>query len=292
MRSISDRQYLALMAHLPDSPRGRRDRGLFDLMWHAGLRCSEAVGVRPEHYEPRNGEPYLYVLWGKGNKHRYVPIGPTLANSIESWLASGERPDVDGPLYPVLRPRKSVDKAGAPEKKKKPDYQVDTSQLRSTLADLSRQAGVFVTAKVDDTSRSKVNGKHPLKLVRKPIQPHALRHSYAIRLLMNGLSTVEIQKQLGHSELATTERYLQVHDEKRAARVRRAVEGKPVDDRIAAELERVKSLRLATGELEGVEAASRAAVDSMIAELGVDEAMRRLALAGSPRQRVDSDRDY
>jgi|GEM_PF-2965616 len=283
MKSISDRQYLALMAHLPDSPRGRRDRGLFDLMWHAGLRCSEAVGVRPEHYEPRNGEPYLYVLWGKGNKERYVPIGPTLANSIESWLASGDRPDVDGPLYPVLRPRKSVEKARAPERNKaKPDYQVDSSQLRATLAGLSRQADVFVTAKVEDLSRPKVDGKHPLKLVRKPIQPHALRHSYAIRLLMNGLSTVEIQKQLGHSELATTERYLAVHDDQRAARVRLAVEGKPVDDRVAAELERVKSLRLATGELEGVEAASRAAVDSMIAELGVDEAMRRLALAGSP----------
>lgn len=280
MKSISQNQYLALMACIPDSPRGRRDRGLFDLMWHAGLRCSEAVGVMPEHYEPRNGEPYLYVLWGKGNKERWVPIGPTLANSIEAWLLSGDRPAVDGPLYPVLRPRKSVEQAGAPEKKKsKPDYQVDTSQMRSTLADLSRQAEVFVTSKVEDLSRPKVNSRHPLKLVRKPIQPHALRHSYAIRLLMNGLSTVEIQQQLGHSELATTERYLQVHDEKRAARVRLAVEGMPVDDRIAAELKRAKSLRLATGEREGIAAASRAAVESMIDDLGVDEAMRRLALA-------------
>lgn len=278
MKSISQNQYLSLMARLPDSARGRRDRGLFDLMWHAGLRCSEAVGVRPDHYEPRNGEPYLYVLWGKGNKERYVPIGPTLANSIESWLVSGERPEVDGPLYPVLRPRKSVLQAGAAERRKsKPDYQVDTSQLRSTLADLSRQAEVFVTAKVEDPSRLKRNGKHPLNLVRKPIQPHALRHSYAIRLLMNGLSTVEIQQQLGHSELATTERYLKVHDEQRAARVRLAVEGKPVDDRVAAELERVKSLRLATGEHEGVEAARRATVDSMIDELGISEATRRLA---------------
>ncbi|MBN8868008.1 MAG: tyrosine-type recombinase/integrase [Solirubrobacterales bacterium] len=277
MKSITQHQYFALMAHLPDSPRGRRDRGLFDLMWHAGLRCSEAVGVRPEHYEPRSGEPYLFVLWGKGNKERYVPIGPTLANAIEAWLASGDRPGVDGPLYPVLRPRKSVATAGALERKKsKPDYQVDTSQLRSTLATLSRQAEVLLTAKVEDTSRPKVDGRHPLRLVRKPIQPHALRHSYAIRLLMNGLSTVEIQQQLGHSELATTERYLQVHDEKRAARVRLAVEGKPVDDRIAAELERAKSLRLATDDLEGVAAASRSALDSMIDELGVDEAMRRL----------------
>lgn len=282
MKAISDAQYFALMAHLPNSPRGRRDRGLFDLMWHAGLRVSEAVGVMPEHYEPRNGEPYLYVLWGKGNKERWVPIGPTLANSIEAWMLSDDRPEIDGPLYPVLRPRKSVDEDGNEKRKEKPDYHVDTSQLRTTLADLSRQAEVFVMIKVPDESRPPVNGKPKLKAVRQVIQPHALRHSYAVRLLMQGMATAEIQLNLGHSDLATTERYLQVHDSQRAARTRKAVEGISVDERVSAELERAKSLRLAGGEGEGVALASRSVIDALVDKLGPDEAMRRLAEASAP----------
>ena len=276
MKAITESQYFALMAQLPDSPRGRRDRGLFDLMWHAGLRVSEAVGVMPDHYEPRNGEPYLYVLWGKGNKERYVPIGPTLANSIEAWLLSGDRLEGDGPLYPVLRPRKSIDKDGNEKRKEKPDRQVDTSQLRTTLANLSRQAEVFVMVKVPDESRPPVNGKPRLKAIRQVIQPHALRHSYAVGLLMQGMATAEIQLNLGHSDLATTERYLKVHDSQRAARTRKAVEGIPVDERVAAGLERAKSLRLAGGEPEGVALATKSAIEAMVNELGPDEAMRRL----------------
>ena len=52
--------------------------------------------------------------------------------------------------------------------------------------------------------------------IDKPISPHKLRHAYATRLLESGAGLVDILALLGHVNLATTQIYTHVSDERMA----------------------------------------------------------------------------
>ncbi|WP_293650251.1 tyrosine-type recombinase/integrase [Thiolapillus sp.] len=52
--------------------------------------------------------------------------------------------------------------------------------------------------------------------IDKPVSPHKLRHTYATRLLESGAELVDIQTLLGHVNLATTQIYTHVSEERMA----------------------------------------------------------------------------
>ena len=52
--------------------------------------------------------------------------------------------------------------------------------------------------------------------IDKPVSPHKLRHTYATRLLESGAELVDIQALLGHVNLATTQIYTHVSEERMA----------------------------------------------------------------------------
>lgn len=58
----------------------------------------------------------------------------------------------------------------------------------------------------------------------KHMTPHQLRHSYAVRLLLNGCDIASIQKLLGHSDISTTMVYLQIQDSVVEDQYRRAMD--------------------------------------------------------------------
>lgn len=85
------RQEVAALLEQPDTakPLGFRDRTMLELMYAAGLRVSELVGLRVQDYDPQAG---VLFLFGKGSKERLVPIHYAaqdwLAEYLEGWRAS------------------------------------------------------------------------------------------------------------------------------------------------------------------------------------------------------------
>lgn len=68
------------------SPAGLRDRAALELLYGAGLRISEAIGVDVDDLDPRDR---LVRVRGKGDRERIVPYGEPAAAAIEAWLVRG-----------------------------------------------------------------------------------------------------------------------------------------------------------------------------------------------------------
>jgi integrase/recombinase XerD len=158
------------------TPRALRDRALAELLYGAGLRVSEAVGLE------RGGvdlERRLVRALGKGDRERVVPIGRAAADALRRYLAHG-RPHLERRQRPEL----FLNAQGGP---------------------LTR-AGAFLILR-------RLAGKAGLEPER--VHPHLLRHSFATHLLEGGADLRSVQELLGHADLSTTELYTHVSDRRR-----------------------------------------------------------------------------
>ncbi len=158
------------------APRDLRDRALVELLYGAGLRVSEAVGLDKASVDL---EQRLVRAVGKGNKERIVPIGRQAVDALRRYLSRG-RPYLDCRHRPEL----FLNARGGP---------------------LTR-AGAFLILR---TLAARA-GLEPER-----IHPHLLRHSFATHLLEGGADLRSVQEMLGHADLATTELYTHVSDRRR-----------------------------------------------------------------------------
>lgn len=67
-----------------NDPLAVRDRAMLEVMYGAGLRLSELVGIDLGHLELASGEVWVT---GKGSKERRLPVGRTAVSWLENWLA-------------------------------------------------------------------------------------------------------------------------------------------------------------------------------------------------------------
>jgi integrase/recombinase XerD len=160
------------------SPRALRDRALVELLYGAGLRVSEAVGL--ERHAVDLDERSVRVL-GKGGRERVVPVGREAVSALTRYLARG-RPFLDRRHRPEL----FLNARGGP---------------------LSR-SGAFVVLR----RLAAAGGLDPAR-----VHPHLLRHSFATHLLEGGADLRSVQEMLGHADLGTTELYTHVSDARRRA---------------------------------------------------------------------------
>jgi integrase/recombinase XerD len=157
-------------------PRSLRDQALVELLYGAGLRVSEAVGL------DRTGvdlDGRLVRVVGKGGTERVVPIGRPAAEALRRYLSRG-RPYLDRRRRPEL----FLNAQGGP---------LTRAGAFLILRRLASEAGL-------DPER---------------IHPHLLRHSFATHLLEGGADLRSVQEMLGHADLATTELYTHVSDQRR-----------------------------------------------------------------------------
>jgi integrase/recombinase XerD len=157
-------------------PRALRDQALVELLYGAGLRVSEAVGLDKAGVDL---DGRLVRVLGKGGKERVVPIGRHAAEALRRYLARG-RPFLDKRHRPEL----FLNARGGP---------------------LTRAGAFLILRKLAQTA-----GLDPRR-----VHPHLLRHSFATHLLEGGADLRSVQEMLGHADLSTTELYTHVTDKRR-----------------------------------------------------------------------------
>jgi site-specific recombinase XerD len=146
-----------------------RNHALLVVMWRSGLRCSEALDLRPQDIRFSDGS--IRVLHGKGSKARTVGIDDSALAVLSVWVDRRQAAGIiDGPLFCTLEP---------------PGRPLATRYVRTLMTRLGRKAGIG-----------------------HRVHPHGLRHTLAVELCREGWPVPLISRQLGHTNVATTETYL------------------------------------------------------------------------------------
>jgi integrase/recombinase XerC len=176
---LPDYMTIEAVAHLVEAPdagtdTGKRDRSILELLYGAGLRVSELVGLDLGDISLSEG---LVRVVGKGRKERIVPFGKRAAEALESYL------------------------------------RVRAKRIHANRSSKNREA-VFLNLRGGRlTSRSVGNivDRHVGELAQRlKVHPHTLRHTFATHMLGAGADLRAIQELLGHESLSTTQKYTHV----------------------------------------------------------------------------------
>ncbi len=150
------------------SPQQLRDQAILELLYAAGLRVSEAAGLRMSGLDLRER---LVRVMGKGSKERIVPLHATACQALQNYLSLG-RPALLG--------------------------------ARQSEAVFISARGNDMSANAVRVVFKKALAKAGLD---ESLSPHAMRHSFATDLLAGGADLRSVQEMLGHSSLSTTQVY-------------------------------------------------------------------------------------
>ncbi|MEZ6017255.1 MAG: tyrosine recombinase [Planctomycetota bacterium] len=173
---LSEDEIAALLAAPdPTTTKGRRDRALLEVLYSAGTRASETVGLDRAHIDLKAG---VGRVLGKGGKERLVALGSFARAALTEYLADPARPK------PTLRAGDALF--------------------------LNHRGGRLTTRGLEDVVHAAVLRAG---IVRRAT-PHTLRHSFATHLLDRGADLRSVQELLGHAHLTTTQIYTHVSIER------------------------------------------------------------------------------
>jgi len=153
-----------------------RLHALVEVLYATGLRVSELVAL-PLSVAQRDER--FFVVRGKGNKERIVPLSGKARTAMQAWLAERGR-------VPAFAESQFLFPAGS-ESGHLP-RQVFARELKG----LAARAGVPAAR----------------------VSPHVLRHAFASHLLQNGADLRAVQQLLGHASISTTQIYTHVLEER------------------------------------------------------------------------------
>jgi integrase/recombinase XerD len=157
-----------------------RDRALLELLYAAGLRISEAIGLDREDLSIDGA--FVRVI-GKGDKERLVPVGDVALDWLNRWIS--------GPRVALLQIGHVAPVRGGP---------LFLGDRGGRLARQQSWAAVKRAA-----SRAGLANR---------VSPHTLRHSFATHLLEGGADLRIVQELLGHASISTTQLYTHLTGER------------------------------------------------------------------------------
>lgn len=147
-----------------------RDKVMLEILYAAGLRVSELVGLTLQQINLRQG---LVRVTGKGKKERLVPLGETAVQWLDHYLHQGRALLLDGQsdvVFPSSR-----------------GQQMTRQTFWHRIKFYAKVAGIDAD-----------------------LSPHTVRHAFATHLLNHGADLRVVQLLLGHSDLSTTQIYTHV----------------------------------------------------------------------------------
>lgn len=154
-----------------DSPKEIRDKAMLELLYATGIRVSELIGLKVMDINLQSG----MIVCRDSHKERVIPFGSTAKNAIVRYL-NDSRDKLVG------------------------DGKADTLFVNCSGEEMSRQ-GFWKLIKY----YAKKAG------IEADITPHTLRHSFAAHLVENGADLKSVQEMLGHSDISTTQIYVNMN---------------------------------------------------------------------------------
>ena len=176
-----------LNAPSPDEPFYLRDRAMLELLYATGMRASEVAGLKQSDLNLDIG--YLRCL-GKGDRERIIPVGKAAIAATLDYLTE-------------LRP-----KLGRP-----------FSGEALLLSRTGRPMGRIEIWRL--VKKYAIRAGFPRNLTA-----HTLRHCFATHLLAGGADLRSVQEMLGHVDIATTQIYTHV-DQERLRRIHKKYHPRP-----------------------------------------------------------------
>ena len=169
-----------------DTPAGLRDRAILEMLYGAGLRVSELVGLRIQDVDWEND---ILLVRGKGRQERVAFLGGPARAALRDYLRRGRpqfaRAESDGSLW------------------------------------LNRFGGRLSARAVQTAVRRyAVQAALP-----GPVHPHLLRHTFATHMLNGGADLRVVQELLGHVSVGTTQVYTHVTDASKRAAIEDSLSG-------------------------------------------------------------------
>ena len=152
--------------------KGTRDKAMLEFAYATGMRVTEIISLDIDDVNLEEG----YVTCKSGNKQRTIPLGTMALNALKEYI----------------------------------------EDARDILIKDENQKALFVNVNGGRLTRQgfwKIIKYYKEQAhITKDITPHVLRHSFATHLLQNGADLKAIQMMLGHSDISSTQVYMQFQD--------------------------------------------------------------------------------
>lgn len=178
-----DRLLDAASAHGRTPQDRARNACLMQVLYATGMRVTELVTLP---LAAAKGDPRMLLIRGKGGKERMVPLSPPAREALAVWLAAREAQEQ------AAREKKGQPPSAFLFPSRGKDGHLTRHAFYILIKDFAIEAGVSVDK----------------------VTPHTLRHAFATHLLANGADLRAIQTLLGHADVATTEIYTHVLEER------------------------------------------------------------------------------
>ena len=173
MPEILTVEEVEMLLEQPDQQtmKGLRDSAMLELLYATGMRVSELLHLNVSDVNLR----LSYVTCHDGNKERVIPIGHVSRDVLDRYLRECRPSFVEDGNEKAL----FTNVAGKP---------MSRQGFWKVLKGYAEEAGI-----------------------QRDITPHTLRHSFAVHMLQNGADVRSVQVMMGHSDISTTQIYLNMN---------------------------------------------------------------------------------